>query len=130
MATRDVFAEEMQKAVQEGLAQRERAKLLARRQERMARIRKWCVMILLVSGTTLAIVYDDQLSACMTTVWSKVSPGDNKDVTDKKESTGLPFVKDFSKARQSVGGAKSVNDEREKVLDDLNTETSGAKGNR
>ena len=129
MAKRDVFAEEMQKAVQEGLAERERTRLLAHRQERMARIRRWCVTILLISGTALAIVYEDQVSACMTTVWSKVSPGD-KEAAGKTEPAGIPFVKAFSKAKQSIGGAKTVNDEREKVLDDLSPETSGAKGNR
>ena len=114
MAKRDLFAEEMQKAEREGIAQRENAKRLAARRKRAARIRMWCVVTLLVSGTALTIVYRVQVSTCMTTVWSAVSSGSTN------ATSSLPFVKSFTKAKQTIGDAKAVNHEREKLLDDLN----------
>ena len=119
MQKRDAFAAQMQKVVQDCTSEQEQEVRRAIRRKRLARLRAGCLLVLLVAGIVLTIVYRDPVAEKLTAAWSAVFP--HSETTDKAESSSIPYVGAFSRAKDTIGHAQAAKDEREKFLDGVGT---------
>jgi hypothetical protein len=127
------FELEMQKVTKEYEDEEAERLRQARLREERSNLRKWYCLIVLLFATAGAIACRERISALVTHAYysSRGTPASSADaVAKKKERRALiPGVASLDKAKDTIGGAQVVIKTREKLLDDLDPESSseGAK---
>lgn len=126
------LGKELQKSVEYDKKTQMEQERLALRRERRIRTAKWCSLSLLVLSTILLVVFREQTSTYVSKVCATLGiadkQGEERDagVEDQvgaaKRDESLPFVGDVKRAKKLIGGAKAVNEKRERLLEDLKSD--------